>query len=66
VVSYPSAIVTESTDWITRQLALQFKFGELCDPWAEDDEFLSPEELAINPSEVVGFRGAIEKLKHLF
>lgn len=56
----------KSTNHDDHQLALQFKFGELCDPWAEDDEFLSPEELGINPSEVVGFRGAIENLKHLF
>ncbi|KAH7130090.1 hypothetical protein B0J11DRAFT_522400 [Dendryphion nanum] len=48
------------------ELALQFKFGELCDPWAETEEFISPEELGIDKNEVVGFRGTIEGLKHLF
>jgi hypothetical protein len=44
------------------ELAWQFKFGELCDPWAVRDDFISPEELGINPSEVVGFEGTIRGL----
>lgn len=44
------------------ELALQFRFGELCDPWAEKEgEFVGIEELGIKDEEVVGFRGAIEK-----
>ncbi|ORY10513.1 hypothetical protein BCR34DRAFT_664958 [Clohesyomyces aquaticus] len=41
------------------ELSPQFKFVEVCDPWEENDEFISPEELGINRSEVVGFRGNI-------
>ncbi|KAF2751405.1 NAD(P)-binding protein [Sporormia fimetaria CBS 119925] len=48
------------------ELGLQFKFGEMCDPWEETDEFISPEELGIDKNEVVGFRGTIEGLKHMF
>lgn len=48
------------------ELALQFKYGELCDPWAENEDFVSPEDLGIDKDEVVGHRGAIEKLSHLF
>ncbi|KAJ4403163.1 hypothetical protein N0V91_006739 [Didymella pomorum] len=48
------------------ELGLQFKFGELCDPWEVDETFISPEELSIDRDEVVGFRGTIEGLKHLF
>jgi hypothetical protein len=48
------------------ELGLQFKFGERCDPWAETDEHISPEELGIDPKEVVGFRGTIEGLKSFF
>ncbi|KAH8200577.1 hypothetical protein TruAng_005229 [Truncatella angustata] len=48
------------------ELALQFKFGERCDPWVETDEHISPEDLGIARDEVVGFRGTIEGLKHLF
>ncbi|KAK4032017.1 NAD(P)-binding protein [Parachaetomium inaequale] len=44
------------------ELAWQFKFGELCDPWAPTDEFISPEELGIDASEVVGFEGTIRGL----
>ncbi|KAL8362762.1 hypothetical protein RB601_008236 [Gaeumannomyces tritici] len=44
------------------ELALQFKLGELCDPWAETTgEFLTAEELRINDKEVVGFAGTIKK-----
>ncbi|KAK4121772.1 NAD(P)-binding protein [Parathielavia appendiculata] len=45
-----------------RELAWQFQFGELCDPWAIRDDFISPEELGIDPSEVVGFEGTIRGL----
>lgn len=48
------------------ELGLQFKFGEMCDPWEEREDFISPEELGIDRNEVVGFRGTIEGLKHLF
>lgn len=48
------------------ELGLQFKYGMLCDPWAVNDKFISPEELGIDKDEVVGFRGTIEGLKHLF
>lgn len=48
------------------ELGLQFKFGEICDPWEADETFISPEELSIDVDEVVGFRGTIEGLKHLF
>lgn len=48
------------------ELARQFEFGERCDPWAVTDEHISPEELGIDPNEVVGFRGTIEGLKHIF
>ncbi|KAK1830949.1 NAD(P)-binding protein [Podospora conica] len=47
------------------ELAQQFKFGEICDPWEETDEFISPAELGIREDEVIGFRGALEKLKVL-
>ncbi|ETS73184.1 hypothetical protein PFICI_15129 [Pestalotiopsis fici W106-1] len=49
-----------------RELALQFRFGEKCDPWVETDEHISPEELGIDRSEVVGFKGTIEGIKHFF
>ncbi|KAF3017797.1 hypothetical protein E8E14_009673 [Neopestalotiopsis sp. 37M] len=49
-----------------REIALQFQFGEKCDPWVETDEHISPEELGIDPKEVVGFRGTIEGLKQFF
>lgn len=45
------------------ELALQFQFGEACDPWEETKDHISPEELGINRNEVVGFRGTIEGLK---
>ncbi|KAH7091253.1 hypothetical protein FB567DRAFT_269731 [Paraphoma chrysanthemicola] len=48
------------------ELALQFKYGEMCDPWEERDDFISPEDLGIDKNEVVGFKGTIEGLKHLF
>ncbi|KAF1814646.1 NAD(P)-binding protein [Eremomyces bilateralis CBS 781.70] len=47
------------------ELGLQLKYGELCDPWAVKDNFIDAKELDIDPSEVVGFRGVMEKLKHL-
>lgn len=49
-----------------RELGLQFKFGEMCDPWQETEEFISPEELGIDTNEVVGFRQTIEGLKSFF
>jgi hypothetical protein len=45
------------------ELALQFKFGEACDPWEETVDHISPEDLGIDKDEVVGFRGTIEGLK---
>ncbi|KAF1845600.1 NAD(P)-binding protein [Cucurbitaria berberidis CBS 394.84] len=45
------------------ELALQFKYGEACDPWEETDDHISPEELSIDKNEVVGFRGTIEGLQ---
>jgi hypothetical protein len=48
------------------ELALQFKFGELCDPWEETVDHISPEDLGIDRNEVVGFKGTIEGLKHMF
>jgi hypothetical protein len=47
------------------ELALQFKYGEACDPWEVTDEHISPEELGIDKNEVVGFRGTIEGLKKM-
>lgn len=47
------------------ELAMQFKYGEECDPWEETDEHISPEELGIDRNEVVGFRGTIEGLKKM-
>jgi hypothetical protein len=44
------------------ELAWQFKFGELCDPWEARDDFISYEDLGIDPSEVVGFEGTIRRL----
>jgi hypothetical protein len=48
------------------ELGLQFKFGEMCDPWEETDEFITAKELGIDEGEVVGFRGTIEGLKDMF
>ena len=45
------------------ELAKQFKYGEACDPWEVTEDFISPEELGIDPGEVVGFKGTIEGLK---
>jgi hypothetical protein len=47
------------------EVGLQFKYGEMCDPWDVDDTFITPEELSINAEEVVGFRGTLEGLKEL-
>lgn len=44
------------------ELALQFQYGEMCDPWAEREDFITAKELGIDEGEVVGFRGAMEKL----
>jgi hypothetical protein len=45
------------------ELAWQFKFGELCDPWdVEGQEYISAEELGIDKDEVVGFEGTIRGL----
>lgn len=44
------------------EIAWQFKFGEICDPWEVRDDFISPEELGIDPDEVVGFEGTIRRL----
>lgn len=48
------------------EFGLQLQFGELCDPWAETKDFVTPKELGIKPEEVVGFRGTIEGLKAHF
>ncbi|EOA85123.1 uncharacterized protein SETTUDRAFT_172074 [Exserohilum turcica Et28A] len=45
------------------ELSLQFKYGEACDPWEVTKDFISPEQLEIDPEEVVGFRGTIAGLK---
>jgi hypothetical protein len=50
----------------TGELAAQFEFGEMCDPWEVTEDHISPEELGIDQNEVVGFRGTIEGLKHMF
>ena len=47
------------------ELGLQFKFGEMCDPWEENEAFISAEDLSIDPKEVVGFRGTLEGLKEV-
>ncbi|KAK0645967.1 hypothetical protein B0T16DRAFT_390486 [Cercophora newfieldiana] len=44
------------------ELAWQFKFGELCDPWEAGPDHISAEELGIDESEVVGFEGTITPL----
>ena len=44
------------------ELAWQFKYGELCDPWEANDDFISAEELGIDAGEVVGFEGTIRGL----
>ncbi|KAK3314481.1 hypothetical protein B0H66DRAFT_314073 [Apodospora peruviana] len=44
------------------ELAWQFQFGELVDPWAVGEKHISPEELGIDPAEVVGFEGTIRGL----
>ncbi|KAH3922832.1 hypothetical protein HBI25_079980 [Parastagonospora nodorum] len=50
---------------VGNELALQFKYGEACNPWEETDEHISPEELGIDRNEVVGFRGTIEGFKKM-
>ncbi|KAI4608552.1 hypothetical protein J4E83_008988 [Alternaria metachromatica] len=47
---------------VGNELALQFKYGEACDPWEVTEKFVSPEELGIDAGEVVGFRSTIEGL----
>lgn len=44
------------------EIAWQFRFGELCNPWEVRDDFISPEELGIDPNEVVGFEGTVRGL----
>lgn len=48
------------------EFGLQLQFGELCDPWAETEDFVTPKELGIKPEEVVGFKDTIEGLKAHF
>jgi hypothetical protein len=55
--------VTKLFGDVGNELALQFKFGEACDPWEETENHISPEELGIDKDEVVGFRRTIEGLK---
>lgn len=47
------------------ELAMQFKFGEECDPWVVTEEHISPSELGIHGNEVVGCRGTLEGLKKM-
>lgn len=46
-----------------RELAWQFKFGELVDPWGvegrDEATFISSHELGIDRDEVVGFEGTL-------
>lgn len=49
-----------------KELAWQFKFGEMVDPWGLDNregEFISAAELGVDPAEVVGFEGTIKGLQ---
>lgn len=69
ITGKPGAVVRVTEEAWTRlwgpagtELAWQFRFGELCDPWADRDDFISPEELGIDPNEVVGFEGTIKAL----
>jgi NAD(P)-dependent dehydrogenase (short-subunit alcohol dehydrogenase family) len=55
--------VTKLYGSVGNELALQFKYGEACDPWEVTEEFVSAEELGIKEEEVVGFKGTIEGLK---
>jgi len=54
--------VTKLHGALGNELALQFKYGEACDPWEVTEDHISPEELGIDVNEVVGFRGTIEGL----
>ena len=54
--------VTKLYGPLGNELALQFRFGEACDPWKVTEDHISPEDLDIDPDEVVGFRGTIEGL----
>ncbi|KAH7010344.1 hypothetical protein EDB80DRAFT_750715 [Ilyonectria destructans] len=47
------------------ELGLQFKYGEMVDPWEEREGHLGVKELDLDVNEVVGFRGVMEKLKLL-
>ncbi|KAH9872521.1 hypothetical protein IAQ61_005357 [Plenodomus lingam] len=58
-----SEAITALHGVVGNELALQFQFGEACDPWEETKDHIRPEELGIDRSEVVGFRGTIEGLK---
>ncbi|KAK1834591.1 NAD(P)-binding protein [Podospora conica] len=44
------------------ELAWQFKFGEMCDPWAVGEDHISAEDLGIDAAEVVGFEGTLRPL----
>jgi hypothetical protein len=55
--------VTQLYGAMGNELALQFKFGEACDPWEVTEDHVSAEELGIDGNEVVGFKGTIEGLK---
>ncbi|KAH7131011.1 hypothetical protein EDB81DRAFT_871429 [Dactylonectria macrodidyma] len=46
------------------ELGLQFKYGEMCDPWEEREGHLGVQELDLDVNEVVGFRGVMEKMKN--
>lgn len=47
------------------EYALQLQYGERCDPWEVNDDFIGEKELELDLNEVIGFRGVMEKLKHL-
>lgn len=51
---------------VGHEIGMQFKYGEMCDPWEEDETFISPSDLSIDANEFVGFRGTIIGLKHMF
>src|SRR5436305_1724394 len=56
-VFVPTTAETWTQMWgeLGTEMALQFRFGEICDPWEETEEFLSPAGLGIDEKEVVGF-----------
>lgn len=47
------------------ELAMQFKYGEECDPWEVTEAHINPDELGIDKNEVVGCRATLEGLKKM-